>query len=304
MSLTTGPVVFQAESRGTSLPPIGSRGVVQSVFRRALNLEFSPGNGDTTLVVVLAPGLPMASWGCRVQELPTPFEKFISVGAPCSFDGQILTVEGCLRVDFSSARVWDGGSLPPGGPVREDVRLGLWRFVRRKKLPGFLRLFAPYHSSVRNDVILGCAGEAAAAMVRARCARDTAGEAEAARHLIGLGPGLTPAGDDFLGGYLAGRFAQSPGGSRDSGVLSFASLLLPYAGETGIVAQAFLRKALAGNFSEYIADLARAAVVGGISDEELQELAEKVIGFGATSGADALAGFLTSCFSTVDFPFE
>lgn len=101
MSLTTGPVVLQAESRGTSLPPIGSRGVVQSVFRRALNLEFSPGNGDTTLVVVLAPGLPMASWGCRVQELPTPFEKFISVGAPCSFDGQILTVEGCLRVDFS-----------------------------------------------------------------------------------------------------------------------------------------------------------------------------------------------------------
>ena len=69
-------------------------------------------------------------------------------------------------------------------------------------------------------------------------------------------------------------------------------------------AQAFHRKALAGNFSEYIADLARAVVIGGSSNEELQELAEKVIGFGATSGADALAGFLTSCFSTVDFPFE
>lgn len=304
MSFTTGPVVLQAESKGTSLPPIGSRGVVQSVFRRALNLEFSQGNGEKTLFVVLAPGLPMASWGCRVRELPAPFENCISAGTPCSFDDQILTVEGSLRVDLSGARVWDGGSLPPGGPVREDIRLGLWRFVRRKKLPGFLRLFAPYHSSVRSDAILGCAGEAAAAMVRARCARNTAGEAEAARHLIGLGPGLTPAGDDFLGGYLAGRFAQSPGGSGDHDVLSFASLLLPYAGETGIVAQAFLRKALVGNFSEYIADLARAAVIGGISDGELQELAEKVIGFGATSGADALAGFLTSCFSTVDFPFE
>ena len=96
---------------------------------------------------------------------------------------------------------------------------------------------------------------------------------------------------------MAGRFAQSPGGSRDSGVLSFASLLLPYAGETGIVAQAFLRKALAGNFSEYIADLARAAVVGGLSDEELQELAEKV------SDSDPLWA-LTSCLSTVDFSIE
>jgi hypothetical protein len=111
-------------------------------------------------------------------------------------------------------------------------------------------------------------------MVRARCARDTAGEAEAARHLIGLGPGLTPAGDDFLGGYLAGRFAQSPGEAVIPA--SFFSLLLPYAGETGIVAQAFLRKALAGNFSEYIAELVRAVVIGGSSDEELQELAEKV----------------------------
>ena len=41
-------------------------------------------------------------------------------------------------------------------------------------------------------------------------------------------------------------------------------------------AQAFHRKALAGNFSEYIADLARAVVIGGSSNEELQELAEKV----------------------------
>ena len=130
-----------------------------------------------------------------------------------------------------------------------------------------------------------------------RCYPELRRRGWAARHLIGLGPGLTPAGDDFLGGYLAGRFAQSPGGSRDSGVLSFASLLLPYAGETGIVAQAFLRKALAGNFSEYIADLARAVVIGGSSDEELQELAEKV------SDSDPLWA-LTSCLSTVDFSIE
>ncbi len=69
-------------------------------------------------------------------------------------------------------------------------------------------------------------------------------------------------------------------------------------------AQAFLRKALAGIFWEYIADLVRAAVIGGISDEELQELAEKVIGFEATLSADVLAGFLTSCCSTVDFSIE
>ena len=56
----------------------------------------------------------------------------------------------------------------------------------------------------------------------------------------------------------------------------------------------------------------RKELILGTTDIELnetglrqaEELAEKVIGFGATSGADALAGFLTSCFSIVDFPFE
>ena len=62
-------------------------------------------------------------------------------------------------------------------------------------------------------------------------------------------------------------------------------------------AQAFHRKALAGNFSEYIADLARAVVIGGSSDEELQELAEKV------SDSDP-PWALTSCLSTVDFSIE
>ena len=76
-----------------------------------------------------------------------------------------------------------------------------------------------------------------------RCYPELRRRGWAARHLIGLGPGLTPAGDDFLGGYLAGRFAQSPGGSRDSGVLFF-SLLLPYAGENGISLKPFIGRRL------------------------------------------------------------
>ena len=304
MTPGSSPIVLTAVRKGKDLPLPGSRGTVQSVFRRALNVEFPDARGEKTLFVVLAPGLPMASWGCRLAELPVPFEDAVREGQPCSFDGNVLCVGGCLSVDLSGAAVWDGGWLPPGKTIGEAGRLALCRFAHRKKLPGFLKLFAPFRPSVRNDIILSAAGEAAAAMLRARSARDASGEAAAACRLIGLGPGLTPAGDDFLGGYLAGRFGQAPGGSMDAGVLKFTSLLVPYAGTTGTVAQAFLKKALAGNFSEYIADLARAAVSGEADEKQILELAEKVLEFGATSGADALAGFLTSCFSAVDFPFE
>jgi hypothetical protein len=44
------------------------------------------------------------------------------------------------------------------------------------------------------------------------CARDAAADAAAAGEpLIGLGPGLTPSGDDFVGGVLFARRALAPG---------------------------------------------------------------------------------------------
>lgn len=54
---------------------------VQSVFHRAFNLEFSRETGTLTLVVVLVPWLPMASWAAASRNSPRP-SKTVSASGP------------------------------------------------------------------------------------------------------------------------------------------------------------------------------------------------------------------------------
>ena len=132
---------------------------VQPVFHRALNLEFSPGNGDAySCGRARSPshgilGLPRPGILHALRKLYQRLGPvlFWWVG---SHRGR-QPVRGVFRCPCLG---WRQSSSQC--PVREDVRLGLRRFVRRKKLPGVLLLFAPYHSSVRSDVIQSCAGEA------------------------------------------------------------------------------------------------------------------------------------------------
>jgi len=95
----------------------------------------------------------------------------------------------------------------------------------------------------------------------------------ASTHLLGLGPGLTPAGDDFLGGFLAVRRHL---GYRDvidttaTHEISRARLDLHMRGEGTRAEARFLRALLAG--------------------EDTAAARERLTRLGATSGADFIRG--------------
>jgi Protein of unknown function (DUF2877) len=109
----------------------------------------------------------------------------------------------------------------------------------------------------------------------------------AAKHLAGLGQGLTPAGDDFiLGAVYAARiihplemgsvFAQEISNTAVPLTTSLSAAWLKSAGkgEAGILWHEFFDALIAS-------DGAR-----------IQEAMEKILAMGETSGADALAGFI------------
>lgn len=186
---------------------------VQSVFHRAFNLEFSRETGTLTLVVVLVPWLPMASWAAASRNSPRPSKTVSASGPRALLMGRSHSGRQpvrrvfrcpCLRWRQSSSR-WPCPRRRPPRPL--EIRA-------QKGAPG---VSVPLHSL--------------SFFSPQRCYPGLRRRGWAARHLIGLGPGLTPAGDDFLGGYLAGRFAQSPGGSRDSGVLFFSLSFFPTLGK-------------------------------------------------------------------------
>ena len=129
----------------------------------------------------------------------------------------------------------------------------------------------------------------ARALERALASRDGGAVVAAARGLIGLGEGLTPAGDDCLVGALAVLHRLAPGWlSEDSRVTE--ALAGAARTRTTDIARDFLLEALAGRFAESVL-----AVVTAGSVLSAKLAAERLARVGATSGADTLGGIRLAC---------
>jgi hypothetical protein len=108
-------------------------------------------------------------------------------------------------------------------------------------------------------------------------------------NLIGLGPGLTPAGDDWLAGWLLAGWLKEGG----RGVRSIADLILAAAAErTTTLSRAFLECAAAGEADENWHALLNALASESSTDLPIYHSTHIILSHGATSGAAMLAGFL------------
>jgi hypothetical protein len=105
--------------------------------------------------------------------------------------------------------------------------------------------------------------------------------AKAVRDLVGLGPGLTPSGDDFLIGALAAL----DGLNQTNMHATLGRAIVAAAGRTSPLSASFLRAATAGHVGEKLHTMV-AALIGGNADASIAA-AERI---GHTSGWDALAG--------------
>jgi len=106
-----------------------------------------------------------------------------------------------------------------------------------------------------------------------------------AAQLAGLGGGLTPAGDDFLTGAMIWGWLAHP----NPGFLG-PLLLEAAAPRTTVLSAALLGAAARGECSAAWHSLLASLFQG--KDAELDRAVRDVLAHGATSGADALAGFL------------
>ncbi len=105
--------------------------------------------------------------------------------------------------------------------------------------------------------------------------------------LAGLGPGLTPAGDDFLVGFL---MALTKEGNGQEKLSRACRLIANYAAATTTQLSArWLECAGEGHFGEEWHQLVR-AINSGI-DGQIAQAMTRILNTGATSGADALCGF-------------
>lgn len=120
--------------------------------------------------------------------------------------------------------------------------------------------------------------------------------------LTGLGPGLTPTGDDLLVGLAAMARRLVGGGLVEArAAVALASSLAGLSRfDTTAPARKLLEKAATGVFPIVLADFVEAIGAPNVDAETLRDVAGRLTSTGAHSGADLLAGALALVCGVVD----
>lgn len=118
----------------------------------------------------------------------------------------------------------------------------------------------------------------------------------AAKRVLGLGQGLTPSGDDFLGGILfALKHAPRDAWRRELPAV-LADLRLSARTATNVISAALLDDMMAGASYRVLHELL--AALQGHAKPEIERGAQALLRVGASSGADMLAGVLLALVTT------
>lgn len=116
----------------------------------------------------------------------------------------------------------------------------------------------------------------------------------AARGLIGLGEGLTPACDDLLVGlvgFMRGLIGDPSIGAYAERIISWIGEELAAAGgRTTPIAAHFLAEAGRGRFTERVEDMLEA--IFAADEKRMERAMERLIEYGATSGLDLMWGMV------------
>ena len=131
-------------------------------------------------------------------------------------------------------------------------------------------------------------------LARASWRQDIAGVEEATCGLAGLGPGLTPAGDDALAGFAAVMALLSSRLSADARPRDHIAEIIAGVARprTTLLSGVLLTHAARGEVAEHLGELLLALALPAEASEVVLQAARSVLAFGATSGGDTLLGVL------------
>jgi hypothetical protein len=253
------------------------QGHVAAVFQRSLLLG-APGGRlvhlHTGPQLVSPFSLRLEStWARVLQAVP------LSHGASVRLMGTVIDIAGRVRIELDGAAYYRAPKPPTGAIDAGAVQVALDALTRHERPGGF-------------EGVPGVQ-----TLVTSMQQAVTAGGVElieaGARGLIGLGPGLTPSGDDFLVGCLRGLWLMSPdeAATRDMFARLGARLLPDLKARTTQVGAEFIRYALEGSFAEVL-DRAAEALLAPAHPPLVTAAAGHLLAQGDTSGGDTMRGLM------------
>lgn len=274
----------------------GLTGRVFASYDRACNLVTSAGE----IIALVSPAIGNGPVNIVIEE-NSAFEH-LKPGLLALFSYDQIVLGDLLVVLLSGAQVWNP-AVNWVGLARQQWKLrdnlaALCSWLSQKCITnGLLALVLDGgkepevnpHSRL-DRTFLALARQGIKSLRRALQKGDRLGIGTSVALLAGLGPGLTPAGDDYLVGLMAGLRVW-PGLSPLSPEEACQIIFAATEGKTTLLSRAFLYNAREGLFGEswheLLAELASGEAIG------IQQATRRILSAGATSGAAALAGFLS-----------
>jgi hypothetical protein len=274
-----------ALSIGETIPRNFFDAVVHSVFRRACNVI----SRDGELITFLSSNLSDLPQGVRVR---TPenfsFEKIgIHDGQVAACRAGIVRFEKTgLQIDLRSALVWRVDLTSLQVDMKHSLSQSALRSVHQE--------LTDYHPPDGSG-IFGLTAFRPALMALQQAARpfDVEAAVRASIPLIGLGPGATPSGDDFIAGWMCGLWSTvGVDSQRIAFVEQFGEHIIQLADRTNVISKAYLIHAARGRFSQLMADVIE-GVAHPLTKVDVRQITRRAMQIGHTSGRDMMAGLVT-----------
>ncbi len=249
---------------------------VLSVHARVVNLEDAAGH----LLAIAHPQVGLGPFHMVVAR-PVTFAA-LRPGMPVSRQGDAPRL-GPWVLDFDHAQKWDA-HLPP---LPSSVWEALW--PRARELTRALLSASPWQAEV-SELVAARIQEGLRTLQQGWEGGDVRAWQAGARLLAGLGPGLTPAGDDVLLGVMARLWLQRPPGPWTAEV-ACPMLWAQASPRTTHLSRTWLKYAAQGCLAQPWHHVRAALLTGNPS--QLTSALTALAAMGATSGRFALLG---ACF--------
>lgn len=241
---------------------------IHSTFRQTCNLQGTPGTPLLTVVAREDALGPNALW---VEGLES-FQVF-APGMPIACDGKSLCC-GAIEIGLEKAVSWYLPAL--------SRQAGKAAFKETKE---WLENLMPGVTTVKSV--------SARQLSRGFANADEMDMAEAIGHFIGAGEGLTPAGDDFLAGFILAYERGHLSGLQENPLSeTVKGLVEKFWGRTTVVSQTMLWYAAQGEGAAYVVKTVDAVYA---DSPAALNCAVRLAQIGASSGKYLLAGILAGC---------
>lgn len=290
---------LRALSIGEAVPRENFDAVIHSVFDSAVNLRLEDEDRLITLLISdgyeLPQGIRIWVKNISLQTLTPSTTLRTSPGLHAAARGGILRFDSSpLSVDLRSAPVWKCRvpdlCLDLTSPVAQQAWSTAWKLLNtEQKLRNT--------DIVADDLFQAGTGSSLSQRIRNPVTSllastegfDLQGALRAAEKMIGLGPGVTPSGDDILIGFLAGLWSVSGQDERQLAFIrSFGDELVHLAKGTSEISRTYIYHATQGQFSSALSHLAEAIATGN----GLAASAQSAMRLGHSSGTDSVTGLL------------